>query len=204
MSLVWLNIEPNQGPQIASAIVARRPARGPATSRAVAHTAAKPPMPIRVHSRCRTAKMSSGRMRPSRIADDVEKPTVKIEILVGEDGAFGEAAGVIGQDQFAVAVLNLFVVRYCVIAKRQQRSRQQHANQQPCCDIERVASPPARPGVRPRSFCHRRARHGSHRERCCIVGWRAPDFTCGMSAERRFIARCDHRPHQDQWPRYCC
>ena len=54
MSLVWLNIEPYQGPHTASAKPAMAPARAPATSRAVAAAAPMPAMPISAESKCRT------------------------------------------------------------------------------------------------------------------------------------------------------
>ena len=150
MSLVWLNIEPNHGPQTASASAASKPARGPAIRRAVAQTAAMPPMPISGHSTWRITKTSTGSTRAEQDRHDVEQPAVEIEILVAEHRAVGEAAGVIGQDQFAVAVLDLFVVGDRVVAKGQQRDREQRRDQQPRRDIERIVPRPARPRTRPR------------------------------------------------------
>ena len=46
MSLVWLNMAPYQAPHRLKASAAIRPARGPATSRAVAAAAAMPPIPV--------------------------------------------------------------------------------------------------------------------------------------------------------------
>jgi hypothetical protein len=79
---------------------------------------------------------------------DVEQPAVEIEILVGEDAAVFEPAGVVAQDQLAVAVLNLFVVGNCVVAKRQQRGRKQARDQQHRDGIERIGARQSRPRSR--------------------------------------------------------
>lgn len=55
MPLVWLYIAPYHEPHSASAMMAKKAARGPAISRVVAPAAAIPPMPISAHSRCRSS-----------------------------------------------------------------------------------------------------------------------------------------------------
>jgi hypothetical protein len=63
--------------------------------------------------------------------NDVEQPAIEKQILVFKHRPVGQAAGVIGQDQFAIAMLDLFIVGDCVIAERCQRGHQQGRDQQP-------------------------------------------------------------------------
>ena len=110
MSLVWLNIEPYHGPHTASAKAAMAPARGPATSRAVAQGAgnagdADQGAEQVAHGIGIDEGKALGQHR-----QDVEQATIEIEIVVMEQRLVGEAADVIGDDQLAIMLLHAFVV----------------------------------------------------------------------------------------------
>ena len=49
--------------------------------------------------------------------DDVEQTAIQIKVLVVEQRGVAETAGIIVDDQFAVAMLDFLVIRYAVVAE---------------------------------------------------------------------------------------
>ena len=118
---------------------------------------------------------------------DVEQPAVEIEVLVGEDGAVGRIRW--RNRTGSIRRSGAEPLRRSILRNRETsaaRAASSTARQQPCRDIERVVSRPARPGMRPRMLLSWSGPAWLHRESCLHCGRRAPDFTCGMSAERPF------------------
>jgi hypothetical protein len=70
--------------------------------------------------------------------DDVEQAAVEIEVLKIEDRLVRKAALVIGDDQFAVVVLQAFIVGNGVFLERGEDQRDEHRHQQDGRQIEYV------------------------------------------------------------------
>ena len=109
---------PYQTPHVASARAAKKPARGPAIMRAVpqySHYAA---------DACKRAEQVTDVVDVERQqvceehGDDVEETAVEVEIAEVEHRAVGKPALVVGDDQFAVLLLQALVIRDCVFPER--------------------------------------------------------------------------------------
>ena len=64
-----------------------------------------------------------------RDGGDVEQAAIEIKVLQAEHAQGGEAAGIIGDDQFAVAMLQAFIVGDRVILEGEQGDDDQRRDQ---------------------------------------------------------------------------
>jgi hypothetical protein len=117
MSLVWLNIAPYQIPHSASAAVAN------------AHKS-RQQMADRIDVE-RNYLFEADR-------DDVEQPAVEIQIPEMEQPLVGKRTPIVGDDKFAVALLDLLVIGDRVIAESREDQDNQQAEQRRGCQVRRI------------------------------------------------------------------
>ncbi len=65
----------------------------------------------------------------------VEQAAIQIEISEVKQGLIGEAAGIIGDNQFAIALLHFFVVGDGIIAKGEDDERNQRGEEYGCRQV---------------------------------------------------------------------
>ena len=91
---------------------------------------------------------------------DIEQAAIEIQVLEVEDAEIVKAAGVVGDDQFAVVMLDAFIVGDRVVLEGAQRDHDQRGDQRDGGDIPGVAArePSYRPAPRrlPRRLRRRR------------------------------------------------
>ena len=79
-----------------------------------------PPTPISGTEKMADAEDVERQNAIEQDRDHVEQPAIKIEIVEVEHGLIGQAAGVISEDELAVAMLHQFVIGDGVIVESQQ------------------------------------------------------------------------------------
>ena len=153
MSLVWLNIGPYQVPHAESAAAASRPARGPAISARRRPNRADP-----ANAGQRGQQVPDGvRIERQQLLhadrDNVEQAAIQIQIPEVKQPLIDKAAGVIGDDHFAVALLHFLVVGDGVVAEGARHQNEQQGDQQRRREIVAVEAVRQTPAVaKGRSF----------------------------------------------------
>ena len=107
--------------------------------------------------------------------DDVEQAAIEVEIVEVEQREVSHAAGVVGDDQFAVVLLHAFIIADAIVAKGQHDDGEEQSHQTRRRHAIRVVCPQARTRYR-QNLLHILVPADRMRSSCgqCSIGARQP------------------------------